>query len=614
MNKAQKEVQLGLLKSEEECIAALEKAYRAALKDISAQIKQYQGDDLTQSQIYQKQYQEALYAQVEAILDNMNASQYGTIQGYLSGCYQDSYAGVMYDLKEQGIPVTVPIQQDQVVKAVTTDSKLSKPMYEAMGKYLKPLKKRVAQELSRGFASGLHYYDIARNLEGVVHIGLYNAQRIARTEGHRIQCAAALDAQRAAKESGADVVKQWDATMDGRTRKDHRKLDGQIREIDEPFEVNGHKAMAPGQFGRPEEDIHCRCAILQRAKWALDDDELEALKKKEEFWGLDNAKTFEEYKKAYKKSSAKLDTPEKLQAAIDEKQKELDAQTQSNIKKFVSGKKVTKEEADKVRHLSDELNALKQQMAATNATGAKPKTAKQLKSQAKSQKKQAGAQHLGKTTSPRRFKSANDSYNYFFDSSARQWLSMTKKEREALRAYTGSTYIQMNGMLRERRYSKDGIDRITILIDQATRALEGTRLDEPVVVRRGTDAHGVAGLFGVKPKDLMDKDVQGALVGQTVIERGFMSCGAAEGTGFMGINFEITLPEGTKAIYAEPFSKHGATSPDKLWDGKDNVGFAGGENELLVQRNSAFRIDRIDTNEWGEITNIAMTLVDQTLE
>lgn len=661
MNKAQKEVQLGLLKSEEECVKALERAYRAALKDINAQIKQYQGDDLTQSQIYQRQYQEALKAQVETILDKMNADQYGTIQGYLSGCYQDSFAGVMYDLKSQGIPVTVPIQQDQVVKAVTTDSKLSKPMYEAMGKYLKPLKKRVAAELSRGFASGLHYYDIARNIEQAAHIGLYNAQRIARTEGHRIQCAAALDAQKAAKEAGADVVKQWDATMDGRTRKDHRKLDGQIREIDEPFEVGGHKAMAPGQFGRPEEDIHCRCAILQRAKWALDDDELEALKKKEEFWGLENAKSFEEYKKAYKKQSSKVDTPEKLddaiakaeseeyeqakkkalddlQAQLDETMEELDT-AQWKLKK-AKGIKKNAAQAQVAKHKihaielqkkidgikSGEIKVavpsapkpsdqLKQQAAAANAV-AHPGDAKALKKKAKEKKPEnPGQTKLGGFNGAKRFRSKQDSYDYYFDSSSQAWKGFSQDEREALKRYTGSDYRWMNGMLRRGEYVSGKVrDYRDAAIEAATTALERTGLREPVVVRRGTDASGVAGLFNVGINDLKDKAVQDALVGQRVIERGFMSTGAADSSGFSGINFEILLPEGTKGIYAEPFSEFGHTSPHELWDGEKRGWQVGRENEFIVQRNSTFEIVRIDSDERGYITNVVMRLVEQTLE
>ena len=59
-------------------------------------------------------------------------------------------------------------------------------------------------------------------------------------------------------------------TLDKKTRKAHRLVDGQIRELDEPFEINGHKAMYTSNSGSPSLDINCRCAILQRTKWTLD--------------------------------------------------------------------------------------------------------------------------------------------------------------------------------------------------------------------------------------------------------------------------------------------------------------------------------------------------------
>ena len=81
-----------------------------------------------------------------------------------------------------------------------------------------------------------------------------------------------MDACYKAKDKGADVVKQWDASLDGKTRDTHRQLDGQIRELDEPFEVAGKKAMQPGGFNDPAEDCNCRCALLQRARWELGND------------------------------------------------------------------------------------------------------------------------------------------------------------------------------------------------------------------------------------------------------------------------------------------------------------------------------------------------------
>lgn len=37
---------------------------------------------------------------------------------------------------------------------------------------------------------------------------------------------------RVAKSRGANVLKQWDATLDGRTRPSHARIDGEIRESD----------------------------------------------------------------------------------------------------------------------------------------------------------------------------------------------------------------------------------------------------------------------------------------------------------------------------------------------------------------------------------------------
>ena len=144
---------------------------------------------------------------------------------------------------------------------------------------------------------------IAKGMKSDYNTAYNSAVRIARTEGHRIQCQSAYDAQQAAISKGADVVKQWNSVLDGRTRTNHRQLDGQIREVNEPFEISGMKADYPGAFGRASEDCNCRCALLQRARWALDDDELETLKKRAAFHDLDKSKDFEDLQKKYLKAS-----------------------------------------------------------------------------------------------------------------------------------------------------------------------------------------------------------------------------------------------------------------------------------------------------------------------
>ena len=83
-------------------------------------------------------------------------------------------------------------------------------------------------------------------------------------------------------------------------------LDGQIRELDKLFEVAGRKAMYPSGFGIASEDILCRCDLLQTAKWALDDDELETRKGCAEFYGIDKTKVFVDIKSKYIKEIEKI--------------------------------------------------------------------------------------------------------------------------------------------------------------------------------------------------------------------------------------------------------------------------------------------------------------------
>lgn len=258
---------------------------------------------ILQSQIYQRKFQQQLKTQIDGYMSALLAGQYKSIDDYMRNCYTMGFVGALYDISGQGIPLVIPIDEKQVVKALYTNSKISKKLYTKLGEDVAFLKKRIASTLSRGIATADSYANIARNLASDSNVGFNRAMRIARTEGHRIQANSAFDAQLAAKEAGADIVKQWDATLDGRTRKNHRKLDGQIRELEEPFEVGGMKAMYPSGFGRPEEDINCRCALMQRARWGLDEDELETLKERAAFYGLDKTKDFDDFKKKYLKAS-----------------------------------------------------------------------------------------------------------------------------------------------------------------------------------------------------------------------------------------------------------------------------------------------------------------------
>lgn len=315
VNKSQKEVQQAHLNAEKHLIKLLERVYGQARNDCEKKIMELSSrTDLEnlQSIIYQKQYQEALKKQLEGILDNLQSEEFTSIADYLQKSYHNGYVGVMYDLTKQGIPLIIPINQELVVKALQTDSKLSKGLYARLGEDVNYLKRSIRAELSRGIANGSTWNEIAgkiaKGMNSPFNKSYNRAILIARTEGHRIQQRSALDGQFAAKEKGADVLKQWDSTLDRRTRPHHRQLDGQIRELEEDFEVDGLKAQAPGHFGKASEDCNCRCCLLQRARWALDEDELNELKERAAYFGLDKTKDFDDFSKKYLKAAQELDT------------------------------------------------------------------------------------------------------------------------------------------------------------------------------------------------------------------------------------------------------------------------------------------------------------------
>ena len=305
MNKRQKEVKQFLLDEEKATLNELKKSYKDALDDINSKLGDLmarQDADL-QHVIYQIEYQKSLKTQVQGILEQLHSNEFEIVSKYLTNSYTHGFVGTMYDLAGQGIPLIMPIEQNKVLDAILNETKLKEKLYESLGHDIKELRKTISAEISRGISTGLSYTDIARNLKSSANIPMNRAMTIARTEAHRINCKATSDAQYVAKSKGADVLKQWDASLDGVTRPTHKQLDGQIRELDEPFSVGTKKAKYPGAFGDPAEDCNCRCAILQRARWALDEEELEVLKERAAEHGLDKTEDFADYEKKFLKVS-----------------------------------------------------------------------------------------------------------------------------------------------------------------------------------------------------------------------------------------------------------------------------------------------------------------------
>lgn len=321
MNKTEKQIAKYQLQQEQKILRELKQVYAQASKDLQKSINDLNlRTDMQnlQSIIYQVKYQEAMKKQIDGILDKLNKGSYQAINEYLQDAYQNGYIGNMYSLQKQGIPITVPIDQKKVLTALQTDSKLSSKYHSGnvlkgrLAEDVKKLKVTIRAELSRGIANGETWqqvaYKIALGMNNPMSKALNMAMRIARTEGHRVNQQGFLDAGTEAKKKGADIVKQWDATLDSVTRPWHQEADGQIREWGDFFDVGGEKMKAPSVGGSARNVCNCRCQLLQRAKWALDEDELKTLQDRASFFGLDKSKDFEDFKKKYLNLPQNADT------------------------------------------------------------------------------------------------------------------------------------------------------------------------------------------------------------------------------------------------------------------------------------------------------------------
>ena len=551
----------------------LKKSYEYALVEVNDKIQMLQARDQTQSVIYQLKYQEQLKQELESIYSKMNSSWYSTIDEYLKDCYEDGFYQTMYSLHQQGIPMIFPINQAEAVQmaAQTGDGiKLSKKIYQDVDK-LTTLTRR---EITKGIAMNSSYADIARGIAAKGEATLNQAYRITRTESHRIHEEVKFRTINKAKDKGADVVKQWDASIDKRTRSSHIALDGQLRELDQPFKspTTGHTAMYPGGFGVASEDINCRCVVLQRARWALDKSELD------KYVGDLNGMTDNQLDELVNKLGVSKDELIKSSNGIIE--------SDGSINHTIKAKN---------------YNQFKKKYQ----TKAKVVQAQQAAQQAVQQSQATGTPTPGTVTfddakkNVKKFSSDTEALEYHRNHNFHRdfWDNdLSANERQGIVDYTGSDYATMNRTLRDDKYnSLSKISGLRKKIDGATSVLEKSTIADDVTLWRGMGSKNtLARSLNVSRSDLSQMVSDGSIVGRTLTEKGFSSTGVIESSGWdKEVFLEIIAPAGTKGMYVAPISNFKS------------------ENELLLQRNTTYEI--LKAERIGDKYKLYVLVVDQTI-
>ncbi len=137
----------------------------------------------------------------------------------------------------------------------------------AEGKAERWAKEKLQSDMIQGILQGDSIPELAARIAGnTKRRNMVDAVRYARTMATGAQNAGRYDAYRRAKDMGINLVIEWAATLDNRTRHAHRQMHGQRTTVDKPFHTpDGYTIYYPGQGGEdiPQRMIwNCRCTLL----------------------------------------------------------------------------------------------------------------------------------------------------------------------------------------------------------------------------------------------------------------------------------------------------------------------------------------------------------------
>ena len=132
---------------------------------------------------------------------------------------------------------------------------------------------RIFGEIAEGQTNGETQTQIAERVDRALRFTgsqwwPNRARVIAQTETHRAWQAGILaSALYYEPQTGPGWVKEWHTEMDGRERPSHRRADGQVRPLNEPFLVGNSLMRYPGDPTAPaDEVINCRCDMIIRER------------------------------------------------------------------------------------------------------------------------------------------------------------------------------------------------------------------------------------------------------------------------------------------------------------------------------------------------------------
>lgn len=203
---------------------------------------------------------------------NISAS---IVKGYMPEVYATNFNFSTFEIEAgTGIDTSFTLYDRQTVERLLRDNPQMLPdPSEAIKDKIKQKKierwsrQKMTSAVTQAILQGESIDKLAKRLRSVTSMDAASSIRNARTMMTNAQSAGRYDGYRRAKEMGVQFKVMWIATLDDRTRHEHRMLDGQMQEVDEPFVVDGTEIMYPADYGGktykvpPDMIYNCRCSI-----------------------------------------------------------------------------------------------------------------------------------------------------------------------------------------------------------------------------------------------------------------------------------------------------------------------------------------------------------------
>lgn len=237
--------------------------YRQQVKDGKITKEDYQA--WLRGQVFQGKQWDAKMEQIQSILADANRQAVNITNGGRIDVFATNANWQAYQIeKSAGVNFGFGIyDSDTVTRLLRDDPDLLPEKKLNVSKDKKWNKGNLNRQISQGIIQGESLDDIAKRLRNVTDMNKSQSLTNARTMITNAQNAGRQESYQRAKKMGIKIRKTWVATLDGHTRTNHRKLDGQTVDVDEPFKIGGYSIMYPGdRRAKPEMVYNCRCTTI----------------------------------------------------------------------------------------------------------------------------------------------------------------------------------------------------------------------------------------------------------------------------------------------------------------------------------------------------------------